>query len=183
MERFERSCHRCLTMKPIGVSEWSVFGEPTSCMSFIRKLNYKWNSVRHPSRNGCAIGDTSSKIISPQVGEQFHSTDREFQWKLNACPELPKWAVSSLLDTPPLYPSPKKLFSLVNLATLGVHSLLYGSEIDACTRDSVLVTADYEQDNQGPSNLSPTTKSKKKQTFVEIKVVYAKNMLDLHTST
>lgn len=76
-----------------------------------------------------------------------------------------------ILETPPLYPSPKKLFSLVNLATLGVHTLLYGSEIDACTRDSNLTDDDTQP------------YSKKKRTFVEIKVVYAKNMLDLHTST
>jgi hypothetical protein len=82
-----------------------------------------------------------------------------------------------------LYPSPKKLFSLVNLATLGVHTLLYGSEIDACTRDSVLAKDDDELDSHGPSNASPTAKSKKKRTFIEIKVVYAKNMLDLHTTT
>jgi hypothetical protein len=71
-----------------------------------------------------------------------------------------------------LFPSPKKLFSLVNLATLGVHSLLYGSEIDACTHDSILTDENY---------LNKT--AKKKQTFVEIKVVYAQNMLDLHTTT
>lgn len=76
------------------------------------------------------------------------------------------------LETPALYPSPKKLFSLVNLATLGVHQLLYGSEIDACTRDSTLT------DEQQPNG-----KQKKKRTFVEIKVVYAQNMLDLHTTT
>lgn len=79
---------------------------------------------------------------------------------------------SSLLETPPLYPSPKKLFSLVNLATVGVHQLLYGSEIDACTRDSILTD----------DSMSNTTQ-KKKRTFVEIKVVYAQNMLELHTTT
>jgi hypothetical protein len=64
---------------------------------------------------------------------------------------------------------------LVNLATLGVHKLLYGSEIDACTRDSIL--SDDDEDER--INL----KQKKKRTFVEIKVVYAQNMLDLHTTT
>jgi hypothetical protein len=63
---------------------------------------------------------------------------------------------------------------LVNLATLGVHKLLYGSEIDACTRDSILSSDENEQIN---------LKQKKKRTFVEIKVVYAQNMLDLHTTT
>ncbi len=63
---------------------------------------------------------------------------------------------------------------MVNLATLGVHKLLYGSEIDACTRDSILSSDENEQIN---------LKQKKKRTFVEIKVVYAQNMLDLHTTT
>ena len=84
------------------------------------------------------------------------------------------------LDNPPLYPSPKKLFSLVNLASLGVHTLLYGSEIDACTRDSILTENDPQTIN---SKSIKTVKEKKKRTFVEIKVVYAENMLDLHTST
>ena len=83
-----------------------------------------------------------------------------------------------LLETPPLYPSPKKLFSLVNLATLGEHTLLYGSEIDACTLDSVLMPNDGSDDVT-----QKTSKSRKKRTFVEIKVVFAENMLDLHTST
>ncbi len=63
---------------------------------------------------------------------------------------------------------------MVNLATLGVHKLLYGSEIDACTRDSILSDDEDERIN---------LKQKKKRTFVEIKVVYAQNMLDLHTTT
>jgi len=75
------------------------------------------------------------------------------------------------LENPPFYPSPKKLFSLVNLANLGVHTLLYGSEIDACTKDSILNDDDTQR------------KQKKKRTFVEIKVVYAQNMLELHTTT
>lgn len=77
-------------------------------------------------------------------------------------------------ENPPLYPSPKKLFSLVNLANLGVHTLLYGSEIDACTKDSVLDDDLNENSNR---------KQKKKRTFIEIKVVYAQNMLELHTTT
>ena len=52
-----------------------------------------------------------------------------------------------------------------------MHRLLYGSEIDACTRDSILVDDDLNKTQ------------KKKRTFVEIKVVYAQNMLDLHTTT
>ena len=63
----------------------------------------------------------------------------------------------------------------MNLATLGVHRLLYGSEIDACTRDSILT--DDNEDEQA------NVKQKKKRRFVEIKVVYAENMLDLHTTT
>jgi hypothetical protein len=85
------------------------------------------------------------------------------------------------LETPPLFPSPKKLFSLVNLATLGVNTLLYGSEIDACTTDSVLTDDDVlKMNNEKNSNQK---QQKKKRTFVEIKVVYAQNMLELHTST
>ncbi|CAF1028967.1 unnamed protein product, partial [Adineta ricciae] len=85
-------------------------------------------------------------------------------------------------ETPPLFPSPKKLFSLVNLATLGVHTLLYGSEIDACTKDSII--DDESDDLQTTLNsTSINSKLKKKRTFVEIKVVYAENMLELHTST
>ena len=86
------------------------------------------------------------------------------------------------LETPSLFPSPKKLFSLVNLATLGVHTLLYGSEIDACTKDSII--DDKNDDLQTTLNSTNiNSKLKKKQTFVEIKVVYAENMLELHTST
>ncbi len=90
-----------------------------------------------------------------------------------------------ILETPPLFPSPKKLFSLVNLATLGIHTLLYGSEIDACTTDSILT--DENNGTQTKINLNndhhSNKKLKKKRTFVEIKVVYAQNMLELHTST
>ncbi|CAF1337961.1 unnamed protein product [Adineta steineri] len=88
-------------------------------------------------------------------------------------------------ETPPLFPSPKKLFSLVNLATLGVHTLLYGSEIDACTQDSVFNDENICQKStrNHNDNKNSNTKLKKKGTFVEIKVVYAENMLDLHTTT
>lgn len=86
----------------------------------------------------------------------------------------------SRLEKPPLFPSPKKMFSAVNLASLGIHSLLYGSEIDACTKDSSLVAED----------LNSTTKSssyqyfrEKKREYVEVKVVYGENVLDLHTTT
>ncbi|CAF0822448.1 unnamed protein product [Rotaria sordida] len=89
-------------------------------------------------------------------------------------------------ETPPLFPSPKKLFSLVNLATLGVHTLVYGSEIDACTPDSIL-NDDNNNKSKTITNLNNDIDSnkthKKKRTYVEIKVVYAQNMLELHTTT
>lgn len=75
---------------------------------------------------------------------------------------------------------------MINLATLGVHTLLYGSEIDACTSDTILTDSDNHSKTTitNPNNeIDSSTKHKKKQTFVEIKVVYAENMLDLHTST
>ena len=66
-------------------------------------------------------------------------------------------------DSPPLIPSPKKIFSTMNKATLGRHTLLYSCEIDACTMDS---TYDAEH---------------KKGTYVEAKVICAKHLLDLNT--
>ncbi|CAF3339689.1 unnamed protein product [Rotaria socialis] len=87
-------------------------------------------------------------------------------------------------ETPPLFPCPKKLFSLVNLATLGVHTLLYGSEIDACTQDSILIDDNNPKATKNSHNGTDSNiQHKKKRKFVEIKVIYAKNMLDLHTST
>jgi len=76
-------------------------------------------------------------------------------------------------ENPPLIPSPKKLYSLVNQASLGTHTLVYGSEIDACTQDSPLDDNEFDNDKTKP----------KKKKLVEIKVVYAKNILELHTTT
>lgn len=69
------------------------------------------------------------------------------------------------LNTPPLIPSPKKIFSIMNKATLGRHTLLYSSEIDACTTDSVF------------------NEEKKQGTYVEVKVACAKHLLDLNTAS
>ncbi|CAF3515615.1 unnamed protein product [Adineta steineri] len=66
-------------------------------------------------------------------------------------------------DTPPLFPSPKKIFSTMNKATLGRHRLLYSCEIDACTLNST-----YNEE-------------KKQGTYVEVKITYAKHLLDLNT--
>jgi hypothetical protein len=115
------------------------------------------NLVKHLWKNVCVIGDINLKIIFVPVYFKIICFHRFF--------------FSFFLETPALFPSPKKLFSLVNLATLGVHTLLYGSEIDACTKDSILVDEDFNKTQ------------KKKRTFVEIKVVYAENMLDLNTTT
>jgi RAT1-interacting protein len=68
-------------------------------------------------------------------------------------------------DNPPLFPSPKKIFSTMNKATLGRHILLYSSEIDACTLNST-----YDKD-------------KKQGTYVEVKIAYAKHLLDLNTAS
>jgi hypothetical protein len=62
---------------------------------------------------------------------------------------------------------------------------LYGSEIDACTQDSIFSDENNSKiptRNDNDENYL-NKKQKKKQTFVEIKVVYAQNMLELHTST
>ena len=65
---------------------------------------------------------------------------------------------------PPLVPSPKKIFSTMNRAMLGRHTLLYSCEVDACT-----VNSNYDQNNaQG--------------TFVEVKTVCAEHLLDLNTA-
>ncbi|CAF0917975.1 unnamed protein product [Didymodactylos carnosus] len=64
-------------------------------------------------------------------------------------------------EKPEFIPSPKKLFSSVNLANLGIHTMLYGCEIDAVTRDSKLDIGEKK--------------------YVEIKVVYANSLIDLHT--
>jgi RAT1-interacting protein len=67
-------------------------------------------------------------------------------------------------DQPPLVPSPKKIFSTMNRATLGRHTLLYSCEVDACTSNS-----NFDENNsQG--------------TYVEVKTVYAKHLLDLNTA-
>ena len=66
-------------------------------------------------------------------------------------------------NEPPLTPSPKKIFSTMNRASLGRHTLLYSCEIDACTLNST-----YDQDKQ-------------QGTYVEVKVAYAKHLLDLNT--
>jgi RAT1-interacting protein len=68
-------------------------------------------------------------------------------------------------DKPPLIPSPKKIFSTMNKASLGRHRLLYSCEIDACTLNSI-----YDQDKQ-------------QGTYVEVKIAYAKHLLDLNTAS
>lgn len=66
---------------------------------------------------------------------------------------------------PPLTPSPKKIFSTMNQASLGRHTLLYSCEIDACTTNS-----QYDAEKQ-------------QGTYVEVKIVYAKHLLDLNTAS
>ncbi|CAF2119051.1 unnamed protein product [Rotaria magnacalcarata] len=68
-------------------------------------------------------------------------------------------------DKPPIIPSPKKIFSTLNKATLGRHILLYSCEIDACTMNSRY----NEEEKQG--------------TYVEVKITYAKHLLDLNTAS
>ncbi|CAF0970588.1 unnamed protein product [Rotaria sordida] len=68
-------------------------------------------------------------------------------------------------NNPPLIPSPKKMFSTMNKATIGRHILLYSCEIDACTLNSTY------------------NKEKKQGTYVEVKIAYAKHLLDLNTAS
>ena len=65
----------------------------------------------------------------------------------------------------PLIPSPTKIFSTMNRASLGRHTLLYSCEIDACTANS-----QYDVEKQ-------------QGTFVEVKITYAKHLLDLNTES
>jgi hypothetical protein len=53
----------------------------------------------------------------------------------------------------------------MNRASLGRHTLLYSCEIDACTLNSI-----YDQDKQ-------------QGTYVEVKIAYAKHLLDLNTTS
>ncbi|UJR33650.1 hypothetical protein I4U23_021083 [Adineta vaga] len=69
-------------------------------------------------------------------------------------------------ENPSLIPSPKKIFSTMNKATLGRHNLLYSCEIDACTINST-----FHED------------TKQQGTYVEVKVTYAKHLLDLNIAS
>lgn len=53
----------------------------------------------------------------------------------------------------------------MNQASLGRHTLLYSCEIDACTTNS-----QYDAEKQ-------------QGTYVEVKIVYAKHLLDLNTAS
>lgn len=68
-------------------------------------------------------------------------------------------------DKPPLMPSPKKIFTTMNRASVGRHTLLYSCEIDACTSNSI-----YDREH-------------KQGAYVEVKVTYAKHLLDLNTAS
>lgn len=68
-------------------------------------------------------------------------------------------------DSPSMIPSPTKIFCTMNRATLGRHTLLYSCEIDVCTMDS---TFDGKIDQK---------------SYVEVKTVCAKHLLDLNTAS
>ena len=68
-------------------------------------------------------------------------------------------------DPPPLIPSPPKIFCTMNQATLGRHTLVYSCEIDVCTMDSTPDAATGQR------------------SYVEVKTVYAKHLLDLNTAS
>ncbi|CAF3835472.1 unnamed protein product [Rotaria magnacalcarata] len=174
----------------LSILHWSKY-HGRNVTFYLKDIGY-FSTADRSDANRCREDFRYLKRLIYDIDDTRELKQMKIEFDLNIgsaylIPAEPAASLDALLwwiKTPPLFPCPKKLFSLVNLATLGVHTLLYGSEIDACTQDSILIDENNPAATKNSHNGTDSSiQHKKKRKFVEIKVIYAKNMLDLHTST